>query len=81
VVIQELHRIVPLNPSVPVLPICHIDSGVNVIIDDLSPYPWFLDLVQYSDNKNLIESLEDTVISKAESFIQVHRKPKPDARI
>jgi hypothetical protein len=76
VVIQELHRIVPLNPSVPVQPICHVDSDVNVIIDDLRPYPWFLDLVRYSDSQVLLDSLEETVISKAESFIEERQKPK-----
>jgi len=67
---------VPLNPLVPVQPICHIDSDVNVIIDDLRPYPWFLDLVQYSDSQVLLESLEEAVISKAESFIEERQKPK-----
>jgi hypothetical protein len=70
VVIQELHRIVPLNPSIPVQPICHIDSDVNVVIDDLKPYPWFLDLVHYSDSQVLLRSLEDTVVAKPESFIK-----------
>ena len=76
VVIQELHRIVPLNPSVPVQPICHIDDEINVIIDDLTPYPWFLNIVRYSDSQVLIKSFEDSVISQAESFIENQEKAK-----
>jgi uncharacterized protein YjbI with pentapeptide repeats len=70
IVIQELHRIVPMNPSVPVQPICYAGSDINVIIEDLRFYPWFLDVVRYSDSQVSIGSFEELVISKVELFIK-----------
>lgn len=69
IVIQELHRIVPKFPSIPVQPICHVDHDINVIIDELNVYPWFLPVVRYRKNGELLESLSE-LLKEIDRFIE-----------
>jgi uncharacterized protein YjbI with pentapeptide repeats len=60
---QELQRIVPNLPSVPVQPI--IQSGMKVygMFDDFYDYASVLPLYEYSSKKSLIASIERKVLS------------------
>ena len=69
-VIQELHRIVPQNPSIPVQPIVQSDCTINVIIEDLEPYPWFLKTIQYEDQSMLFNGEKCKLTSFAEQYIE-----------
>ena len=66
VILQELDRIVPSLPSVPVQPLIY-GSIPTITISDLMNYPWFLDIVEYKSPKNLLSSIEDKVIAPAEA--------------
>lgn len=78
---QELQKIVPNLPSVPVQPI--IQSGVQVygMFDDFSEYPSVLPLYEYSSKKSLLASLERNVllpaIAKANE-IEIRRKTRQE---
>jgi uncharacterized protein YjbI with pentapeptide repeats len=62
---QELQRIVPNLPSVPIQPI--IQSGMKVygMFDDFFDYASVLPLYKYSSSKGLIASIEKKVLSPA----------------
>jgi uncharacterized protein YjbI with pentapeptide repeats len=66
IVIQELHRTVPMLPSVPVVPVICGDSEANVIATELQAYPWFLPLIRY--DMGTIDVVADQAIAAAEDY-------------
>ena len=70
VVLQELQRIVPDLPSVPIQPLLLKDSNATVVLTDFMLYPWFLEMYQYENLQSLLTSLADKVIAPAEAKAQ-----------
>ena len=67
VVLQELQRIVPDLPSVPVQPLLLKGSSATIVLADFMLYPWFLEIHQYENLQHLLASLGDKVIAPAEA--------------
>ena len=64
---QELMKIVPALPSVPVRPIMLASDHEWGMFRDLVRYPWVLEPFLYDDQKHLLDSLSDKVIDPAEA--------------
>lgn len=62
---QELQRIVPLLPSVPVQPLILDSQHEYALFRDLTVYPWVLPLVRYETRDHLLASLEAKIITPA----------------
>jgi len=72
---QELSRIIPFLPSVPVIPIIESsDIAPYAMFEHLTRYPWVLELVEYSDVQNLLLKLDSHVIKPAETFCENGQK-------
>jgi hypothetical protein len=72
---QELSRIVPFLPSVPVVPIIESsDIAPYAMFEHLTRYPWVLELVKYGDVQDLSSQLESRVVKPAESFCEKGRR-------
>ena len=72
---QELSRIVPFLPSVPVVPIIESsDIAPYAMFEHLTRYPWVLELVKYGDVQDLSSQLESRVVKPAESFYEKGRR-------
>ena len=67
VILQELERIVPDLPSVPVQPLILKSSSPSVVLTDFMDYPWFLKVHCYSNLKDLLASIKDKVVAPAET--------------
>ena len=67
VVLQELQRIVPDLPSVPVQPLLAYDAASTVALADFAEYPWFLGVQRYSVVDDLIPLIPAQVIAPAEA--------------
>jgi uncharacterized protein YjbI with pentapeptide repeats len=63
---QELQRIVPDLPSVPVQPILQASAKEYGMFPDFKSYPWVLKPYPYKNVKGLIINLRDKVIAPAE---------------
>jgi hypothetical protein len=63
---QELERIVPALPSVPVQPILLASAGEYGMFEHFKRYPWVLEIYQYESPQDVIASLTDKVIAPAE---------------
>lgn len=63
---QELQRIVPNLPSVPVKPILLKSETEYGMFEHFRKYPWVLEVYLYDDQKELVTSLHEKVISPAE---------------
>jgi pentapeptide repeat protein len=63
---QELERIVPDLPSVPVQPILLASAGEYGMFEHFRRYPWVLEIYQYESPQDVITSLTDKVIAPAE---------------
>ena len=64
---QELQTIVPNLPSVPIRPIIHVSGSEYGMFEHFKRYPWVLDVHQYDDSKELINSIKAVIIDPAES--------------
>jgi hypothetical protein len=62
---QELERIVPLLPSVPVVPLLQHNDKSWSMFDDHLDYPWVMDIVTYQSPDDLVSILHDEVIVPA----------------
>lgn len=71
---QELQRIIPDLPNVPVQPILLKGESEYAMFEHFRHYPWVLKTYIYSDTENLINSLLTKVIEPAESKILEIRK-------
>ena len=63
---QELERIVPGLPSVPVQPLLHISASEYSMFEHFKRYPWVLETYQYHSTEEVIASLTEKVIAPAE---------------
>jgi uncharacterized protein YjbI with pentapeptide repeats len=64
---QELERIVPGLPSVPVLPILKAGSTEYAMFEHFKRYPWVLPVSEYGDSTELLDSLGRAIIERAEA--------------
>ena len=67
---QELERIVPNLPSVPVLPLLQGSFDEYGMFEHFKRYPWVLKIHQYKDTEDLIKSIEEKVISPLEAKVK-----------
>jgi uncharacterized protein YjbI with pentapeptide repeats len=65
---QELQRIVPNLPSVPVQPVLLSSDREYSMFPDFRYYPWVLDTVLYDSDAQLLEFLQSKIIEPAESM-------------
>lgn len=68
---QELERIVPNLPSVPIQPILKAGVAEYAMFEHFKRYPWVLPVSEYPDSSGLIQSLGAAVIDPAESFLGI----------
>jgi Pentapeptide repeats (8 copies) len=66
---QELQRIVPNLPSVPVQPLLESSDREYGMFGDFRLYPWVLPVFTYSSEKHLLASLKKHVIDPAEKKV------------
>jgi hypothetical protein len=67
---QELQRIVPDLPSVPVQPLLRVSANEYGMFEHFPRYPWVLKTYRYESLEGLIASLGDRVIAPAEAKIR-----------
>jgi uncharacterized protein YjbI with pentapeptide repeats len=65
-ILQELERIVPGLPSVPVQPLIASSDYEYAIFEHFRRYPWVLETYQYDSPDDLMGALDEKVISPAE---------------
>jgi uncharacterized protein YjbI with pentapeptide repeats len=63
---QELQRIVPDLPSVPVQPLLQVSAGEYGMFEHFKRYPWVLETYHYESLEEVIDSLPEKVIAPAE---------------
>lgn len=66
---QELARIIPGLPSVPVKPILKAGSVEYGMFEHLKRYPWVLPISEYVNSAELAHSLNRTIIQPVELFL------------
>jgi transcriptional regulator with XRE-family HTH domain len=64
---QELQRIVPDLPSVPVQPLLHTAAAEYGMFEHFRRYPWVLEVFQYNSVEDVLNSLQAKVIDPAEA--------------
>ena len=74
---QEMECIVPNLPSVPIQPLLQGSSTEYGMFEHFRNYPWVLEIHRYSNHRDLLESLEDRVIGKAEAKREALLKERP----
>jgi hypothetical protein len=82
---QELTRIVPILPSVPIQPILLSKQKEWSMFRDLTRYPWVLETVLYQNATDLAVLLRTRIVKQAELAVCRHapflvRKPLPPKR-
>jgi hypothetical protein len=71
---QELERIVPDLPSVPVQPILFASANEYGMFEHFKRYPWVLKIHRYNNIDDLLKSLGEKVIAPAEEKAKVFQK-------
>jgi uncharacterized protein YjbI with pentapeptide repeats len=66
-ILQELQLVVPLSPSLVAQPLLLASQEEPGMFDFFRKFPWVLDTHRYTDQKTLLEELEEVVIAPAES--------------
>jgi len=64
---QELMRIVPGLPSVPVQPLLQVGEHEYGMFEHFKKYPWVLEILTYDNTNDLVKSLVGKVIVVAEA--------------
>lgn len=78
---QELERIVPDLPSVPVQPLLARSASEYGMFESLRRFPWVLPVYRYPNVAELLESVEAKVIAPAEAKVSEQwRSPAPSRR-
>jgi hypothetical protein len=70
---QELDRIVPDLPSVPVQPLLQSSAYEYSMFEHFRRYPWVLPVYQYESIRELLASIEEKVITPAEAKVKEQR--------
>jgi hypothetical protein len=65
---QELGRIVPNLPSVPVKPLLQVSQQEYGMFETFRRYPWVLEPFRYSDSLDLLEALDSEIIGPSASM-------------
>jgi hypothetical protein len=74
---QELQRIIPILPSLPVQPLLLSTEYEYGMFKDLLDYPWVLKPYQYDSLEDLLASLEKKVIVPAVNKArELEQRPK-----
>jgi hypothetical protein len=63
---QELERVVPNLPSVPVQPLLQSTATEYGMFEHFKRFPWVLGTFRYSDINHLMASLDDKIIRPCE---------------
>jgi uncharacterized protein YjbI with pentapeptide repeats len=63
---QELERIIPDLPSVPVQPVLQVSAEEYSMFEHFKRYPWVLETFQYKSLEEVIATLTEKVIAPAE---------------
>jgi len=71
---QELQRIVPDLPSVPVQPLLHTSATEYAMFEHFNRYPWVLEEFKYDDVNDVLNSLKTKVIDPAEAKAEELRR-------
>jgi len=66
---QELGRIIPFLPSVPVQPLLLAQDREYAMFESFTRYPWVLDIVRYATPAQLLRNLTELVITPAERML------------
>lgn len=69
---QELMRIVPNLPSVPVKPILQSNNSEYGMFQDLQRYPWVLDIYRYTSVEQALEDIDTVILKSLEEYLQSH---------
>jgi hypothetical protein len=64
---QELTRIVPALPSVPVQPLLLASQREYGMFEHFNQFPWVLEPFMYHDQHGLVAALADSVVGHAEA--------------
>jgi uncharacterized protein YjbI with pentapeptide repeats len=64
---QELMRIVPILPSVPIQPLILTSQHEYGMFEHFTRYPWVLPVYHYTDQASLLQALKQNVIAPAEN--------------
>jgi hypothetical protein len=79
---QELMRIVPMLPSVPVQPLLLDSQKEYSMFEHFRRYPWVLAPFLYSDRDMLLAAFEENVIEPAEERVSLQtRDPRASQRV
>ena len=81
VVIQEIHSIVRDFPSVPIQPLLLKGAEPTSVLIDFMDFPTFLPIHQYSDEADLLSTIEENVIVPAETKAREIRERRKNAEI
>lgn len=68
---QELMRIVPALPSVPVQPLLLASQREYGMFEHFKRYPWMLPVFEYDDQDGLLAALNEKVIAPAEAMARM----------
>ncbi len=71
---QELERIVPDLPSVPVQPLLQASTEEYSMFEHFKRYPWVLEIYLYEDINDLLKYLGEKVIAPAEIRLKLEKK-------
>ncbi len=76
VVLQELERIVPDLPSVPVQPILQARARETSVVEtDYSPYPWFLPVIRYRGAVDVVRKPLEAIVAAADRAVKTRARP------
>lgn len=73
-VLQELERIVPKSPSLPVRPILLDSQEEPGMFDSFEPYPWFLSVFRYKNMPHLLASIPEVILPANDGAEEIRKK-------
>ena len=73
-VLQELERLVPKSPSLPVRPLLLDSQEEPGMFDSFEPYPWFLSVFRYNNMPHLLASIPEVILPANERAEEIRKK-------